>query len=253
MSANHYGISNDSARARATRSRKIRNRSYYRLKRLFDIVVAACGLLLTWPLIAGGALAVKLTSPGPVFYSAKRAGRGGKPFYMFKLRTMRANTDVVDRRITADQDDRITRVGRPLRKYKIDELPQFWHVLRGDMSIVGPRPEDWDIVEKHYTAEQRRTLDVRPGVTSMAEVRWYPDLTYHDPPPPGVSIQEWYVQRHLPARLDEELLYLAEQSMLLDLKLVAKTLYCVLVLSWRPPAQRPLVGHAERACPPSFS
>lgn len=211
------------------------------LKRLFDTVFAGCALLVTWPLILIGALAAKLTSPGPTLYRAKRAGLGCKPFYMLKLRTMHVGTDTPDRRITAEQDDRFTPVGTLLRKFKLDELPQFWNVLRGDMSIVGPRPEDWDIVQQHYTPEQRRTLDVRPGVTSMAEVRWYPDLTtYHDPPPPGVTIQEWYLTRHLPARLAEELGYVEQQSLLLDLKVIAQTIFCVLVRSWLLPKKQPL-------------
>jgi lipopolysaccharide/colanic/teichoic acid biosynthesis glycosyltransferase len=95
------------------------------IKRLFDIVFASCVLFVTSPLILLGALAVKLTSPGPAFYKAKRAGLGGKPFYMFKLRTMHINTDTADRKITDAEDDRITPAGKWLRKLKIDELPQF--------------------------------------------------------------------------------------------------------------------------------
>ena len=118
---------------------------YQTMKRLFDIVIASLALLVTCPLILIGALAVKLTSPGPAFDLAKRAGLAGKPFYMLKLRSMRIGADALDRRVTAARDDRITAVGALLRKFKIDELPQLWNVLRGDMSIVGPRPEDWDI------------------------------------------------------------------------------------------------------------
>ena len=210
------------------------------MKRLFDIVVAASALLLTCPLILIGALAVKLTTPGPAFYRAKRAGLGGKLFYMLKLRTMRVGTDAVDRRVTAERDDRITPVGELLRKFKIDELPQFWKVLCGDMSIVGPRPEDWDIVERYYTPEQRRTLEVRPGIASLAEVLWYPDLTYHDPPPTGIPIQEWYLKRHLPAQLAEGLRYVEEQNLLLDLKVITQIAFCILVHSWLPPKKRPL-------------
>ena len=141
------------------------------IKRLFDIVFAIFALLLTSPLILASALAVKLTSPGPLFYRARRAGLKGRPFDMLKLRTMRVGTDTPDRKITAEQDDRITPVGRLLRKFEIDELPQFWNVLLGDMSVVGPRPEDWDIVQQHYTPQQWRTLDVRPGITCLWQVR----------------------------------------------------------------------------------
>jgi len=218
------------------------------IKRLFDIVFAICILSVTWPLILIGALAVKLTSPGPAFYRAKRAGLGGRPFDMLKLRTMRIGTDTPDRKITAEQDDRITPAGRVLRKFKIDELPQFWNVLRGEMSVVGPRPEDWDIVQQHYTPEQRRTLEVRPGIASPTDVRWYPDLTYHDPPPPGVSIQEWYLKRHMPAQLAESLRYVEKRSFLLDVKVIADTAFCVLVRSWLwlPEKHPPSLEPAER-------
>jgi lipopolysaccharide/colanic/teichoic acid biosynthesis glycosyltransferase len=208
--------------------------------RLFDAAFASLALLFTSPVILIGALAVKLSSPGPAFYRAKRAGRGGKPFVMFKLRTMYVNTDAPDRRVTGDRDDRITPVGRLLRKFRIDELPQFWNVLRGDMSVVGPRPEDWDIVERTYTPAQRRVLEARPGIVSPADVRWYPDMTYHDPPPPGVPIQEHYIRRHLPAKLAEELRYIERRTLLLDIGVIFQTVYCVLVRSWLLPERRPL-------------
>src|SRR5258708_18610984 len=130
---------------------------------------------------------------------------------MLKLRTMKVGTDSNDRKITADDDERVTWVGRCLRKFKIDELPQFWNVLKGDMAIVGPRPEDWDLVEQHYTAEQRRALDVRPGIASPVDVKWYPDLTYHDPAPAGVPIQDYYLRRHLPVQVAEAVRYVERQ------------------------------------------
>ena len=111
-------------------------------KRFFDIIFSAITLILTSPLILTGALAVRLSSPGPAFYRAKRAGIEDKAFDMYKLRTMRTGTDSTNRRITNAEDERITPVGKLLRKLKIDELPQFWNVLIGEMSIVGPRPED---------------------------------------------------------------------------------------------------------------
>lgn len=218
-----------------------KNRRLFKMtKRLFDVVVAICALLAVLPLILIGALAVKLTSPGAAFYRAKRAGLDGRPFYMLKLRTMFVDTDTPDRKITAARDDRITPVGRLLRKFKIDELPQLWNVLRGDMSIVGPRPEDWDIVERYYTPEQWLILGTRPGIACPVDVRWYPDLTYHDPPPAGVSIQEWYLTRHLPAQVAEGLYYVERQSFLLDLEVIWQTIFCVLVHSWLPPKRQPL-------------
>lgn len=209
-------------------------------KRCFDVVVAVLVLVLTWPVILAAAALVKLSSPGPILYRARRAGLGGRPFDVLKLRTMYVGTDSVDRRVTEAKDDRVTPVGRILRKSKIDELPQLWNVLRGEMSVVGPRPEDFDIVQRYYTAQQRKTLEVRPGIASPADVRWYPDLTYHDPPPQGVPIQEHYVQRHLPAQLDEALRYVERQNLWLDLKVLAQTTFCVVFRSWLPPEPKPL-------------
>ena len=214
--------------------------SYRITKRLFDVVFSICVLLIAWPIIAVGALLVKLTSPGPIFYRAKRAGLEGRSFDMLKLRTMYVGTDMLERKVTATQDNRITSAGGLLRKFKIDELPQFWNVLRGEMSIVGPRPEDCDIVTQFFTHEQWRTLDVRPGIASPADVRWYPDLTYHDPPPAGTAMQEWYLERHLPAQLSESLRYIDRRSLLLDLKVMVQIAYCILVYSWRPPKERPV-------------
>jgi lipopolysaccharide/colanic/teichoic acid biosynthesis glycosyltransferase len=209
------------------------------VKRIFDIVVSFCALLVSWPLILLGALAVKMTSPGPAFYRAKRAGLGGEPFHMFKLRTMRVGTDTLDRRVTSEQDDRVTPVGQLLRQFKIDELPQFWNVLMGDMSIVGPRPEDWYIVQEYYTSEYKRMFEVRPGIASPVDVRWYPDLTYHDPPPAGVPMQEWYLMRHLPIQAAEGVRYVQQQNILVDLAVIIQMIFCVLIRSWlRPPKKR---------------
>ena len=208
------------------------------IKRLFDIVVATSALLITWPILLFGAIATKVTSPGPAFYRSKRAGLHGRPFDMFKLRTMRHGAETPDRRITEAEDDRITSVGRLLRRFKIDELPQLWNVLRGDMSVVGPRPEDWDLVQEYYTADQRRVLEVRPGIASPVDVRWYPDLTYYDPPPEGVSIQEWYVARHLPIQIAEGLRYAEEHTPWLDLRVIAQMVFCVVARSWAPPKRR---------------
>ncbi len=210
-------------------------------KRFFDVLVALCALLVTWPLILIGALLVKATSPGPALYRAKRAGLAGKPFEMLKLRTMRVGLDGADHRVTEPRDARITGIGKLLRKTKVDELPQLWNVLRGEMSIVGPRPEDWEIVQRYFTSEQRRVLRVRPGIASPVDVSWYPDMTYYDPPPPGAPIQDYYVKRHMPIQVAEGIRYVEEQSLLLDLKVIAQLVYCVSIRSWMPPKKdRPL-------------
>jgi lipopolysaccharide/colanic/teichoic acid biosynthesis glycosyltransferase len=140
-------------------------------QRVVDILVSALGLLLLAPVIGVGALAVKLTSPGPVFYRAARAGVGGRSFYMLKLRTMRQSASDGPK-ITAPGDSRVTPVGRFLRASKVDEMPQLLNVLKGDMSIVGPRPEDPGIVRDLYGPAEHETLRARPGLTSPGTI-WY--------------------------------------------------------------------------------
>ena len=131
-------------------------------KRLFDIVCAACGLVVLSPLFLITALAVGLTSPGGILFCQERIGLGGKPFIIYKFRTMRKENSGL--KITASGDDRITPVGRILRKTKLDELPQLINVIRGDMSLVGPRPPLPREVEQ-YTPQQMRRLTVTPGLT----------------------------------------------------------------------------------------
>jgi len=223
----------------------------YRLgKRAFDVVAAGGVLLLASPFLLLAAALVKLSSPGPVFYRAPRAGRHGVRFHMLKFRTMRVGGDAIDRRVTEAVDPRITRVGAWLRKSKLDELPQLWNVLRGEMSIVGPRPEDWDIVQNHFTAAHHRMLETRPGIACSAETRWYPDLTWHDPPPPGVPIQQHYVARHMPAQVAEGIRYADRQSFALDVQILLQTAYCVLVRSWWPQRPCPLTAADMQIDPP---
>lgn len=217
-----------------------------RAKRCFDVAAALGGLVLTSPLLLLGAAAVRLTSPGPVLFRARRVGRDGRPFDMLKLRTMRSDCQQAGRQVTEPDDDRVTPVGRILRRWKIDELPQLWHVLRGEMSVVGPRPESREIVEQHYTVEHRRVLSVRPGLVSPADIRWWPSPTYHDPPAPGVPLQEHYVKRHLPAILAEDMRYLEHPDLRADLRTIAQTVLCIVVGTWRQPRRRPVVPHPSR-------
>ena len=133
------------------------------MKRALDLVIAIPGLVMTSPLLAAAAIAVKLDAPGPVFYRGRRVGKDGREFSILKLRSMTAGGS--GSAVTSAGDPRITRVGRFLRRTKLDELPQLWNVARGEMSLVGPRPEDPEYV-KLYTDEQRRVLSVRPGITS---------------------------------------------------------------------------------------
>lgn len=209
-----------------------------RAKRFFDLGAAAAGLVVTSPLLLAAALAIRLTSPGPVLFRARRAGLHGRPFDMLKLRSMRADSPREGRHVTEPADDRVTPVGRIIRRWKIDELPQLWHVLRGEMSIVGPRPESWEIVERYYTPEQRGVLNARPGLVSASAIRWWPSLTEYDPPPTGVSLQDHYVRRHLPAVLAEDLRYVERADMVRDFRIIGQTVRCIALGSRRPPWQR---------------
>ena len=140
-------------------------------KRAFDLVVSASGLILLSPLLLVLALLIKLGSRGGIFYRGLRAGRFGRPFRIFKFRTMVVNADKIGGPSTSADDPRITRIGAFLRRYKMDELPQMINVEKGDMSLVGPRPEVLEEVSL-YNEEEKRLLDVRPGVTDWASIRF---------------------------------------------------------------------------------
>ena len=193
------------------------------IKRVFDIFVAVCALSLTWPLWIVAILGIKLSSPGPIFYLGPRVGRHGKVFQMHKFRTMHMRDDH-GAVITDKNDTRIFRFGRFMRKSKIDELPQFWDVLRGKLSIVGPRPEDPKIVEDHYTDWMKETLSVRPGITSPGAVWGYTKMdqyfTSDDP-------ERDYIEKIMPLKLSLEYVYVQRQGFVYDVKLIYRTVRAV--------------------------
>lgn len=137
------------------------------IKRLFDLAGSACAILLLWPLILVLAILVRTTSPGPALFRHRRVGRNGKVFEVIKLRTMAADGSGAGPQVTADGDPRITPLGRRLRKLKLDELPQFWNVLRGQMSLVGPRPDVEGYADR-LRGPAARLLEIRPGITGPA-------------------------------------------------------------------------------------
>jgi lipopolysaccharide/colanic/teichoic acid biosynthesis glycosyltransferase len=140
-------------------------------KRVFDLVTASVLLLLFSPLLIGIAAAIKIGSPGPVFYRGSRVGMGKRPFAMLKFRTMVIDADAKGPSSTSADDPRITRIGAFLRRYKLDELPQLINVFKGEMSLVGPRPQvAWAV--DGYSAEEQRVLTVRPGITDWASIRF---------------------------------------------------------------------------------
>src|SRR5687767_5464030 len=139
------------------------------LKRVFDVICALAALVVLSPVLLGLALTIRMSSPGPVFYRGVRVGLHGRPFRIFKFRSMVINADQLGGASTADGDPRITSIGRLLRKTKLDELPQLLNVLAGDMSFVGPRPEVQQYVDM-YTEEEKAILTVRPGITDWASL-----------------------------------------------------------------------------------
>jgi len=193
------------------------------MKRLFDAAVSGAALVMTSPIVLVAAIAIKLESPGPAFYSGRRVGKDGRPFHIFKLRTMRPGADRQGPAITAGDDPRITAVGRFLRRTKLDELPQLLNVLRGEMSLVGPRPEHPDYVE-HYTAEQRRLLAVRPGMTGPAALAFIDEEEQLR----GGQPEAKYLREVMPKKLALELQYAERANFRSDLGLLFRTATSVL-------------------------
>jgi lipopolysaccharide/colanic/teichoic acid biosynthesis glycosyltransferase len=188
------------------------------MKRAFDLVVALLGLVATSPIILAAAVAVKLESSGPAFYSGPRVGRNGEPFRIHKLRTMRARADGLGPAVTAADDVRVTGVGRLLRRTKADELPQLFNVLKGEMSLVGPRPEHPDYV-KRYTPEQRLGLSVRPGMTGPSAIAFIDEeeiLRGGDP-------ETTYVKVVMPQKLALDLDYVRTATFAGDLRILLAT------------------------------
>ena len=194
------------------------------VKRLFDVVAAAVALATFAPLLALAALGVRLSSPGPVLYRARRAGLGGRPFTMYKLRTMHVARDAGGSPVTAANDPRVFPFGRLLRRTKIDEVPQLFNVLRGDMAIVGPRPEELAIVERLYTPVHHLTLRVRPGLASPGSLYQY---THGDAWLADGDPETRYATRLLPVKLALELIYLRRASFGYDLAIIARTLWVI--------------------------
>lgn len=197
-------------------------------KRIFDLVAAGVGLVALLPVFAAIALAIKLSSPGPVLFRQQRVGRNGRLFWLYKFRTMRP--DPGGSLLTAAGDPRITPVGRWLRHRKLDELPQLWNVLRGDMSLVGPRPEVPTYV-RLYSPEQHGVLSVRPGITGPTQVRFRREerllAAHHDP-------EAYYVTTLMPAKLAIDLEYVRNRSLLGDVGLLLETLLAL----WRPTGEK---------------
>jgi len=191
------------------------------VRRLIDIVIALLILPVLSPLLALASLAVVLESSGNPFYGGWRIGKGGKPFRMWKLRTMVSGADRVGGAITTRRDSRITRVGCFLRETKLDEMPQFFNLLVGDVTLIGPRPEHPEII-RNYTSEQRRVLAVRPGITGPTQLRYTIQeaemITDNEDP------ERFYMERLLNDKIRLDLDYLKRQTFLSDCRVLLQTI-----------------------------
>lgn len=187
-------------------------------KRALDLVISILGLLLLSPLLLVLALWIKLDSRGPILYRGKRVGKDGRPFLMYKFRTMVVGAEKRGPAVTYRDDPRITKAGRFLRRTKLDELPQLLNVLRGEMSLVGPRPEDPSYVG-FYTPDQRLVLSVKPGITGPTQLEYRDEASMLQ----GEGVDEEYVTRLMPEKLKLDLEYVRTRSLLLDLKVLWRT------------------------------
>jgi lipopolysaccharide/colanic/teichoic acid biosynthesis glycosyltransferase len=191
------------------------------LKRVYDIMLASVGLFLFWPVLLLIAVVVRIADGGPVLFRQQRVGLLGTPFSILKFRTMVTNAEQLGSSLTAAGDCRITRVGRFLRRTKLDELPQLWNVLVGDMSFVGPRPE----VPRYiacYTAEQRRVLSLKPGITDLATILYRDEEQLLG----NVSnVEQTYLDAILPRKIEINLAYARQACLWEDTKIILRTLF----------------------------
>lgn len=194
------------------------------LKRAMDIVISGGALAVIWPVLLLIALAIKIDDPGPVFYRQVRVGKDGKEFRIFKFRTMIVDADKKGLAITVGRDNRITRMGRLLRKTKLDELAQLLNVFIGEMSFVGPRPEVPKYV-KLYTPYQRQVLLVRPGITDYASIAYRNE---NDMLEGAEDPEKMYIDVIMPDKIELNMKYLHEISPLADIRLIFSTIAAVI-------------------------
>jgi lipopolysaccharide/colanic/teichoic acid biosynthesis glycosyltransferase len=188
------------------------SRTQQAVKRTMDIVLAGTALAAGWPFLAALAILIRIDSPGPVLFRQERAGRGMRPFTVYKFRTMRADADPYDVSPMGREDARLTRLGRWLREMTLDELPQLWNVLKGDMSIVGPRPL-YMSQARQFNERQRRRLEVSPGLTGLAQVLGRGEIPHEE-------------------KLELDVQYLERWGLWLDLKIILRSVRLLLPGEW---------------------
>jgi len=214
---------------------------YLFVKRAFDVIASTLGLAAASPVLAVVAIAVKMSSPGPVLYRGKRVGRRGRIFEILKFRTMVENAEQFGGTATANDDKRITSLGRRIRRWKLDELPQLWNVLVGEMSFVGPRPEV-EMYVAGYSRAESKILELRPGLTDWATI-WNSDE--------GAALagsadpERLYRDVIRPIKTELQLLYYDTRSVRTDVKIFCYTLIKLLNSDWVP---RELVNYGTSRC-----
>jgi lipopolysaccharide/colanic/teichoic acid biosynthesis glycosyltransferase len=224
------------------------------MKRACDIVLSIIGLILLSPVFLIIAALIKLDSPGPVFYRGIRVGRYGRPFRIYKFRSMLANADQSGVDSTNSTDLRVTRIGRFIRRFKLDEFSQLINVLTGDMSIVGPRPEVQKFVDM-YTEEERAILTLRPGITDWSSIRFHNEGEIIEQS--GMADpDEAYIQLIRPEKLRLQLIYVREHDLGTDFKIMLATLLTVVAtrLGFSPvgvPPAAPAVAPKTAGPPPA--
>lgn len=189
------------------------------MKRFFDIIFSFTGLIVLFPFFFFFSILIVIDSGFPVFYLQKRVGKGGKDFTLFKFRTMKKNADQFGLLTVGEKDTRITAMGYFLRKYKIDELPQLFNVLKGDMSLVGPRPEVRKYVEM-YSEEQKKVLSVKPGITDYASIKYSHENAMLEK---SENPEQFYVNEVMPSKIELNLKYILEQNFFTDIKILLRT------------------------------
>lgn len=194
-------------------------------KRIFDLFFALVGIIILMPLFVAIAVWIKFDSSGPIFFRQTRIGQFGREFRIYKFRTMIANAEALGKQITTANDQRITAIGKFLRKYKLDEIPQLLNVIKGEMSLVGPRPE----VPKYvalYSSEQQRILEVRPGITDLASIEFRNESEMLAK---ATNPEEFYIQEIMPKKLQLNIQYIEQANIRLDLFIIFQTIWRVVV------------------------
>ena len=195
------------------------------MKRTIDLILATLGVILLSPVLTAVGVLIRIDSRGPIFYRGVRIGRYGNPFRIFKFRTMVEDAEKLGGASTPEDDPRVTRVGRFLRRYKLDELPQILNVITGEMSLVGPRPQvPWAV--ELYTQEERTVLNARPGITDYASVRFRDEGEILRS---SANPDKDYFEKIHPEKMRLSLEYVRKQSLWLDCKILLKTLGAVVL------------------------